>query len=73
MTSHESAKINEKMIPRIASDFQCFVCGGIFTTDGDREQHLAMESRGMLLASSQEERDMAALQDAMNKGRKHHL
>jgi hypothetical protein len=28
---------------RIAADFQCFVCGAIFTTEQDRRQHLEKE------------------------------
>lgn len=30
----------------IASDFQCFVCGAVFTTDQDRRQHLEKELAG---------------------------
>jgi len=28
---------------KITSDFQCFVCGAIFTTEQDRRQHLEKE------------------------------
>ncbi len=31
---------------KIASDFQCFVCGAIFTTAQDRRQHLEKELAG---------------------------
>jgi hypothetical protein len=31
---------------RITSDFQCFVCGAIFTTDQNRRRHLEKESHG---------------------------
>lgn len=31
---------------KITSDFQCFVCGAIFTTEQDRRQHLEKELAG---------------------------
>ena len=31
---------------KISSDFQCFVCGAIFTTAQDRRQHLEKELAG---------------------------
>jgi hypothetical protein len=31
---------------RLAADFQCFVCGAIFTTEQDRRQHLEKERHG---------------------------
>jgi hypothetical protein len=31
---------------RITSDFQCFVCGAVFTSDQDRRQHLEKEMHG---------------------------
>lgn len=31
---------------KIASDFQCFVCGAVFTTEQDRRQHLEKELAG---------------------------
>jgi uncharacterized C2H2 Zn-finger protein len=31
---------------KMASDFQCFVCGAIFTTEQDRRQHLEKELAG---------------------------
>ncbi|NAL76729.1 hypothetical protein [Nitrososphaera sp. AFS] len=71
MSSSESAKRNGRSVLHFISDFQCFVCGAIFTTDEDRKLHLEMESKGMLIASSQEERDAAAIQNSMNKSRKH--
>ena len=33
-------------LEKITSDFQCFVCGAIFSTDQDRRQHLEKESHG---------------------------
>ena len=31
---------------KITSDFQCFVCGAVFSTDQDRRQHLEKELHG---------------------------
>ena len=31
---------------KITSDFQCFVCGAVFTTEQDRRQHLEKEMAG---------------------------
>lgn len=31
---------------KIASDFQCYVCGAVFTTEQDRSQHLEKELAG---------------------------
>jgi hypothetical protein len=31
---------------KITSDFTCFVCGAVFTTDQDRRQHLEKELAG---------------------------
>ena len=36
MTEEDSQK-------KITSDFQCFVCGAVFTSDQDRRQHLEKE------------------------------
>ncbi len=36
----------EDELEKITSDFQCFVCGAIFTTDQDRRQHLEKEMHG---------------------------
>lgn len=35
-------------LPKLSADFQCSVCGSIFTTDQDREQHLEKEADGSL-------------------------
>ena len=31
---------------KITADFQCFVCGAIFTSEEDRRQHLEKEMHG---------------------------
>jgi hypothetical protein len=33
---------------RISSNFQCFICGAIFTTQEDRKQYLQKEELGKL-------------------------
>jgi len=60
-------------VPISTSDFQCFVCGAIFTTDEDRKQHLQKESLGELLASSDEEKEIAKSQEAINDSRRHYF
>ena len=47
---------NEDM-QKISSDFQCFVCGAIFSTDQDKRQHLQKELH-------REQHDGASLADA---------
>ena len=37
----------EDELEKVTSDFQCFVCGAVFTTDEDRRQHLEKEMHGM--------------------------
>jgi hypothetical protein len=37
---------------KIAADFQCFVCGAIFTTEQDRRQH---QEKEMHTATDQED------------------
>jgi hypothetical protein len=57
-------------MPAITSDFQCFVCGAIFTTDDDRRKHLEKESVG---ASSDKEKEIAKSQEAINESRRHYF
>jgi hypothetical protein len=33
-------------LQKITSDFQCFVCGAIFSTEEDKRQHLKKELHG---------------------------
>jgi len=60
-------------VPISTSDFQCSICGAIFTTDEDRKQHLQKESLGELLASSDEEKEIAKSQEAINDSRRHYF
>jgi hypothetical protein len=61
-------------IPKETSDFQCFVCGSIFTTDEDRRDHLEKESRGELRDNTTEkEMEIARRQEEIQKNRRHRL
>ena len=47
-TNEESHSSFKDTLKKLASDFQCSVCGVIFTTDEDRKQHLEKEDHGIL-------------------------
>jgi hypothetical protein len=61
-------------IPRITADFQCFVCGAVFTSDEDRKQHLEKEALGQLHDDeSQEDIEIAKNQEELNESHPHHI
>ncbi|HEY6884770.1 MAG TPA: hypothetical protein VI278_12110 [Nitrososphaeraceae archaeon] len=61
-------------LPKPTADFQCFVCGAIFTTDQDRRQHLEKEAHGELHEdTTPEEMEIAKEQEDMNESRPHHV
>lgn len=61
-------------IPKLSADFQCSVCGSIFTTDQDREQHLKKEADGYLHeGSTSEDNRIARTQQKLNENRIHHV
>jgi hypothetical protein len=61
-------------IPKVTSDFQCFVCGSIFTTDEDRRDHLEKESRGELRDNTTEkEMEIARRQEETQRNYQHRL
>ncbi len=61
-------------IPKMSADFQCSVCGSIFTTDQDREQHLKKEADGDLHeGSNSEDIRIASSQQELNENRIHHV
>jgi 5-methylcytosine-specific restriction endonuclease McrA len=70
LSTEDSSRTKTKL-PTFASDFQCFVCGAIFTTDEDRKHHLEKEALGILLASSDQEMEIAKSQEAINENRRH--
>ncbi|MFZ0511705.1 MAG: hypothetical protein WAM14_08875 [Candidatus Nitrosopolaris sp.] len=73
MSTEDDRNQIKKNIPTNTSDFQCFVCGAIFTTDEDRRQHLKKESLGELHASSDEEKEIAKSQESINESRRHYF
>ncbi|HYT02895.1 MAG TPA: hypothetical protein VEL70_08280 [Candidatus Acidoferrum sp.] len=73
LSTEDSSDHIKTKIPTIASDFQCFVCGAVFTTDEDRKQHLEKEALGILLASSDQEIETAKSQEAINENRRHYF
>jgi hypothetical protein len=46
--SYNSIHKSDNAVSTISSDFQCFVCGAIFTTHEDKKQHLEKEEQGKL-------------------------
>jgi hypothetical protein len=61
-------------IPKLSADFQCSVCGSIFTTDQDREQHLKKEAEGDLHdGSTLYDIKIAMSQQELNENRVHHV
>ena len=59
---------------KTTADFQCFVCGAIFTTDQDRKQHLEKEAHGTLRTESDEEdQEIAKQQEELNESHFHHI
>lgn len=63
-----------KDLTSLASDFQCSVCGPIFTTDEDRKQHMEKESHGELReGTTQNEMKMAEEQEELNENRYHRI
>ena len=54
----------------ITSDFQCFVCGAVFSTDQDRRQHLEKELHGKAHEGSRSE-DVKIAQNQTELSEKH--
>jgi hypothetical protein len=58
----------------VSTDFQCFVCGAVFTTDEDRKQHLEKESHGDVRnGTTKEEMRIARDQEESNEQHTHHV
>jgi hypothetical protein len=65
---------NSTDIPRITADFQCFVCGAVFTSDEDRKQHLEKEALGQLRDDeTAEDIEIAKNQEELNERHPHHI
>ena len=55
-------------------DFQCSVCGAIFTTDEDRKQHLEKEAHGILHEGTiKKDKEIAKIQDEENETYSHRM
>ena len=72
---NEDKKQNDRTdIQNIAGDFQCFVCGAIFTTDEDRKQHLEKEAHGQILdEETAEEKEIAKKQEELDESHPHRI
>jgi uncharacterized C2H2 Zn-finger protein len=69
--AHTSVK---EGLETLASDFQCSVCGPIFTTDEDRKRHMEKEAHGELHeGTTQKEMNVAKEQEELNESRYHHI
>ncbi|MEW5840237.1 MAG: hypothetical protein AB1753_04465 [Thermoproteota archaeon] len=63
---------NLDRLSEAASDFQCMVCGAVFTTDRDRMQHLEKEMHGAVRpGTTEEEKEVAREQERLNEGKRH--
>jgi uncharacterized C2H2 Zn-finger protein len=61
-------------ISRSTADFQCAVCGAIFSTDEDRKQHLEKEAHGELREdTTHEEMEIAKEQEELDESHHHHV
>lgn len=69
--SHASIKDSLK---KFALDFQCSVCGAIFTTDEDRKQHLEKEAHGILHeGTTKKDKEIAKMQEEENETYSHRM
>ena len=64
---------NSTDIPRITADFQCFVCGAVFTNE-DRKQHLEKEAHGQLHDDeAPEDIEIPKKHEELNESHPHHI
>ena len=62
------------VLPKSTADFQCSVCGAIFSTDQDRKQHLKKEAHGEIHENTTpEEMEIAKEQEGLNESHPHHV
>jgi uncharacterized C2H2 Zn-finger protein len=70
-STHTSIKED---LTTLTSDFQCSVCGAVFTTDDDRKQHMEKEAHGYLHeGTTQKEMKIAEEQEELNENHYHHI
>lgn len=61
-------------VDKLVADFQCFVCGAVFTTDEDRAQHLEKEAHGRLHEeASKNDSEIAQKQAKLNENHEHRI
>ena len=71
-TNEESHPSIKDTLKKLASDFQCSVCGVIFTTDEDRKQHLEKEAHGILHeGTTKKDKEIAKMQEEENETYSH--
>jgi uncharacterized C2H2 Zn-finger protein len=72
-TANSHTSIREDLTA-LTSDFQCSVCGAMFTTDYDRKQHMEKEAHGELHeGTTQKEMKIAEEQEELNESHYHHI
>jgi uncharacterized C2H2 Zn-finger protein len=73
-TNKESHPSIKDTLKKLASDFQCSVCGAIFTTDEDRKQHLEKEAHGILHeGTTKKDKEIAKMQEEENETYSHRI
>ena len=73
-TNEESHPSIKDTFKKLASDFQCSVCGAIFTTDEDRKEHLEKEAQGILHeGTTKKDKEIAKMQEEENETYSHHI
>lgn len=61
-------------LKNLSLDFQCSVCGAIFTTDEDRKQHLEKEAHGVLPdGTTDRDKEIAKKQEEENETFSHRI
>ena len=70
----KSISSDHSQLPKFTSDFQCFVCGALFTTDEDRRQHLQKEILGRAREPSEtDDIQIAKNQQHLNDSHHHYI
>jgi uncharacterized C2H2 Zn-finger protein len=72
-TNEESHPSIKDTLKKLASDFQCSVCGAIFTTDEDRKQHLEKEDHGVHEGTTKKDKEIAKMQEEENETYSHRI
>jgi uncharacterized C2H2 Zn-finger protein len=72
---NEDKKQDDRIdIPKVTGDFQCFVCGAIFSTDEDRKQHLEKEAHDQLRNDeTTEEKEIGKEQEELEESHPHDI